>query len=313
MGATTTLDRPGTGRGAGGSAVALAGFFSWLAVTAGWWALAFARLPEPPGWLARTREVCFGTLPNGLPEPWGWGLLVLGPASMLAFLLAISRRELAAGLSRLSRSPLGWCLLAPAAALALGGAATVGARLVEASGGSPALASEAEPLPENYPRYDREAPALPTVDQYGASFDLAQLSGRPVLLTFVFGHCPVICPNLTSTLKRASLAYPGTPPPVVVVTLDPWRDTPAALPGLLSKWGLAELPGVRALSGPVPEVMAAVEQWEVGFSRDEATGDIGHAAMVYVLDGEGRVAYRFVGPPARWLVEAALRLEQDAA
>ena len=93
-------------------------------------------------------------------------------------------------------------------------------------------------------------PPLPTVDQHGATFDLAQLSGRPVLLTFVFGHCPVICPNLTSTLKRASLAYPGTPPPVVVVTLDPWRDTPAALPGLLSKWGLAELPGDMIFGEP---------------------------------------------------------------
>jgi hypothetical protein len=67
------------------------------------------------------------------------------------------------------------------------------------------------------------------------------------------------------------------------------------------------------LSGPVPEVMTSVEQWEVGFSRDESTGDIGHAGMIFVLDGEGRVAYRFLGPPARWLVEAALRLEQGAA
>jgi protein SCO1/2 len=312
MGATTTLDRRDAAAGAEGSGVALAGFFSWLAVTAAWWALAFARLPEPPVWLERTREVCFGTLPNGLPEPWGWALLVLGPASMLVFLLAIWRRELAVGLALLARSPLGWCLLAPAAALALGGAATVGARLVEANGGSAVLAGEAGPLPETYPRYDRAAPPLPTVDQHGAPFDLAQLRGRPVLLTFVFGHCPVVCPNLTSTLKRASFAYPGTPPPVVVVTLDPWRDTPAALPGLLAKWGIAELPGVRMLSGPVPEVMASVEQWEVGFTRDESTGDIGHAGMIFVLDGEGRVAYRFLGPPARWLVEAALRLEQEA-
>jgi hypothetical protein len=33
---------------------------------------------------------------------------------------------------------------------------------------------------------------------------------------------------------------------------------------------------------------------------------------VLVLDGEGRIAYRFLGPPAHWLIEAARRLEPGA-
>ena len=62
---------------------ALGGFFAWFGITAGWWALAFAPLPAAEAWLAAARSVCFGTLPNGLPEPWGWMLLVLAPAAML--------------------------------------------------------------------------------------------------------------------------------------------------------------------------------------------------------------------------------------
>jgi hypothetical protein len=75
------------------SPFAAAAFAGWLAVTATWWALAFAPLPVPDAWLAAARAVCFGTLPNGLPDTWGWMLLVLGPLSMLAFLLAVWGRE----------------------------------------------------------------------------------------------------------------------------------------------------------------------------------------------------------------------------
>ena len=64
---------------------ALGGFVAWFAITGAWWALAFAPLPVAEAWLASARTVCFGTLPNGLPEPWGWMLLLLAPAAILAF------------------------------------------------------------------------------------------------------------------------------------------------------------------------------------------------------------------------------------
>lgn len=304
----TAAARPGEA----GTGFAVGAFLAWFAITAGWWALAFLRLPAPPEWLLRTREICFGVAPDGLPEPWGWMLLILAPLSMLTFLLLFWRAELAAGFARLARRPAGWLLLAPLAVVALTGAGGVAARLAASSATPAALAAD-EPLPAGYPIGTLPAPPLPLVDQHGAPFDLGQLRGRPVFLTFVFGHCPVVCPTLTSTIRRASLAYPGPPPPTVVVTLDPWRDTPGALPGLMTKWGIADLPGARALSGPVDDVLAAIAPWEVGFSRDEKTGDIGHAAMVVVLDGEGRIAYRFLYPPARWLVEAAQRLERAPA
>ena len=54
---------------------------------------------------------------------------------------------------------------------------------------------------------------------------------------------------------------------------------------------------------------AAAEAWQVGFARDESTGEITHPGLVLMLDGEGRIAYRFLGPPAHWLIEAARRLE----
>jgi hypothetical protein len=60
-------------------------------------------------------------------------------------------------------------------------------------------------------------------------------------------------------------------------------------------------------------VVAAAEAYEVGFARDEKTGAITHPGLVMVLDAEGRIAYRFLGPPAHWLIAAARRLEPDPA
>ena len=102
------------------------------------------------------------------------------------------------------------------------------------------------------------------------------------------------------------------PPAAVVVTLDPWRDTPGALPRLAKEWGLDAARGGWLLSGPPADVVAAAEAFEVGFERSETTGEIVHAGMVLVLDAEGRIAYRFLGPPPHWLIAAVRRLEMDA-
>lgn len=293
---------------------ALGAFFAWAAITAGWWALAFAPLPAPPAWLERTRAVCFGTLPNGLPEAWGWMLLVLAPLSILTFLVAVWGRDLADGLAALARRATGWLLLAPLCLLLAGGGLWVGGRVAAAARlASLPGDSEAEPLPDFYPRGTEPAPALPLVDQHGARFELQSLAGRPVFLTFAYGHCQIVCPALVHRLRAALAAYPGAPPPLVVVTLDPWRDTPAALPGVARGWKLDALPGARVLSGPVEQVTGILRAYGIGSSRDEKTGDITHPGLILVLDGQGRIAYRFLDPPVAWLIEAARRLEGAAS
>jgi protein SCO1 len=299
-------------RPAGDERFALGGFLAWFAITSAWWALAFAPLPRAEAWLAAARNVCFGSLPNGLPEPWGWMLLVLAPAAALSFLLAVWGRSLGRALCRLAVRPAGWPLLAVLAGVLAFGGWTVGVRIAVAARSDISADPRSEPLPATYPRTADAAPPLLLVDQTGAPFDLATLRGRPVFLTFAYGHCATVCPLLVEAMRKASAGYDGPPPPTVVVTLDPWRDTPSSLPGLAREWSLDKGRGGILLSGPPEEVVAAAEAYNVGFARDERTGEITHAGMVLVLDGEGRIAYRFLGPPAHWLIEAARRLEPGA-
>jgi cytochrome oxidase Cu insertion factor (SCO1/SenC/PrrC family) len=122
-----------------------------------------------------------------------------------------------------------------------------------------------------------------------------------------------MCPTLVTTLHRAEAALGDVAPAVVVVTLDPWRDTPGSLPTIVAGWGLDRLPRAHALSGEVAQVEAVRQSWGVSAERDLTTGEIVHPGLIFVVDGDGRLAYRFNNPPAEWLVEAVARLARETA
>jgi protein SCO1/2 len=146
------------------------------------------------------------------------------------------------------------------------------------------------------------------VDQHGATVSIAALRGRPVLLTFAYAHCTTVCPIVVQEVVRAQRGLGDVRPVVVVVTLDPWRDTPSRLPAMAQQWGLPA--DAHVLSGSVPAVEAALDRWSVPRSRDTTTGEVTHPQVVYVLDRDGRVAYSVTGD-ADAIVELTGRLQGD--
>ena len=294
---------------------ALGALLVWLAVSAGWWILAFAPLPMPPEWLDEARAVCFGSSPSGLPDNYGWVLLILGPLSMLGFLLTVWGQDLRAGLALAARRSWGVALIVWVSAGLIGGGIWVGRRVAGAWRAQAAFASvpQEERLPSAYPRGFDPAPALGLVDQSGATLELEALRGRTTLVSFAFAHCVTVCPMLIGTLHAAVEGMPGVDAAVVVMTLDPWRDTPRNLPAISSAWRLERIPSAHLLSGDIEKVNAVLEAWGAGGNRDEATGDISHPGLIYVLDSEARIAYRFLNPPRGWLIDAVARLRREKA
>ncbi|HET9271041.1 MAG TPA: SCO family protein [Vicinamibacterales bacterium] len=280
----------------------------WVVATLGWWAFAFAPLPSaPPDWLSAARHACFGSAADGLPEPHGWMLLILGPASFLIGIGVLWGADLRRSLPQLIRSRAGTVAVA---VLALA-AAVEGAWVLQKVEAARALRGwargiqPAEALPVEYPRQASVAPDFTLVDQHGRTLALAALRGRPVVLTFVFAHCETVCPLVVDTLKRARREGPAAT--VLLVTLDPWRDTPSTLPAIADRWGLPDDFHVLS-SRRVEEVVRIAETYGVAFTRDERTGEIVHAAPVFVIDGEGRLAYTFNNPPAAWVRDGLRRL-----
>jgi protein SCO1/2 len=79
----------------------------------------------------------------------------------------------------------------------------------------------------------RALPDVVLVDQDGRAFDSDRLRGRWSILFFGFTHCPDVCPTTLATLAAARRALSDLPadeqPAVVLVSVDPGRDTPARL------------------------------------------------------------------------------------
>lgn len=282
--------------------IALGALAAILAITATWWTLALWPLPaSTPAWLLRTRAVCFGSTSTGLPDAAGWTALIGQPALMLGILLVVWGDSITAGLGAVAQSRVGRITLRSVALVLIGAALAATARVAGATGAGAGDVSAAavvpapSPLPSNYPRLERPAPALDLVDQHGAAVTLERFRGRPVLVTFAYAHCETVCPLVVQDVLRArrALADLPAPPAVVVVTLDPWRDTPSRLPSIAVQWRL-EGDAVVA-SGSVAAVEAVLDRWDIARARDTRTGELTHPAVVYVVDRSGKIAYAING------------------
>ena len=71
------------------------------------------------------------------------------------------------------------------------------------------------------------APTFRLTDQFGAAVGLADFSGKPVVLTFLYTNCPDVCPNVTETLRRTHelLGSDADQVEFLAVTVDPQRDS----------------------------------------------------------------------------------------
>jgi cytochrome oxidase Cu insertion factor (SCO1/SenC/PrrC family) len=260
-------------------------------ITAAWWALALWPAGDVvPEWLARTRAACFGAVRGGLPNAGGWILLIGEPIGMLGVLVAVWGPALGEDLRRI-RADRRWRRIT----LAAGGLALVGLVILAQRVAFTLGVGRAAPAVERGVATvaDAEAPDFVLTDQHGNQVSLADFRGRPVLVTFAFGHCTTVCPSIVRDLLAARAAAGRREVSIVVVSLDPWRDTPERLPSLATRWRLGDED--RVLSGGMEEVRRVLDGWGIGRRRDETTGDIDHQGTVIGVNPDGRIAWRLDG------------------
>ena len=278
----------------GDAAHALAGLIALFAITAAWWLLALWPVNDGPEWLARTRYVCFGVNESGLPNAGGWIGLIGGPAGMLVILVLGWQRGMLSLLQQAHTSRgvrLAFALLALGVAVLVTGAAL---RVQQARSMTPTMPPSTL-APDAHPRLDLHPASFRLIGQNGDTVSLEQFRGRPVLVTFAFVHCSTICPLIVQHVLRAQEELRGSPdqPAVLVITVDPWRDTPSRLETIAQQWRLPD--DAWVLSGPIEDVEATLDAWQIPRIRDERTGDVTHPSLVYVVDRHGRIAFASTG------------------
>ena len=259
-----------------------------LAITAGWWALALWPIGQDAArWLVLTREVCFGSTRDGLPNAGGWVLLMGQPIAMLTFVSVVWGSDLRAGIGHAMTRVTGQLAIGAASALIVTGLSSAVVR-VRTAGAEP-FSTGAGDIAAQLTRVNDAAPALALTDQAGREVTLASFRGRPVLVGFAFAHCRTVCPLIVSDLLTAQQRLGADSPAVLIVTLDPWRDTPGRLPSMAREWHVSG--DAHVLSGPPELVQRTLNAWRVPRVRNEKTGDISHPSMIYVVGADSRIAY----------------------
>jgi protein SCO1/2 len=273
---------------------AVAALGAIVAITASWWTLALWPLPsETASWVLRTREVCFGTTRDSLPSAAGWLVLIGQPLGMVGLLVTVWGSELRAGVALALARVAGQVAVGTTVALLLTGLTATAVLVRNAKVDRFSTGAE---VAAQLTRVNDAAPAFTLTDQSGRTVTLDAFKGRPVIVTFAFAHCETVCPLIVSDVLAARRQLDATAPPVLVITLDPWRDTPARLATIAEVWRLDR--DAHVLSGTPEDVERTLNAWRVPRLRNQKTGDISHPAIVYVLGPDGRIAYVINGNAA---------------
>ena len=131
-------------------------------------------------------------------------------------------------------------------------------------------------------------PPIALADQDGRAFDLAGLHGRSVVLSFIYTRCTDSCALVAAKLARlARLADPRIVS-VIALTVDPDYDRPAQLRRYRA---LFETPSRWTLATAQREPLLLLERRLGVEPESKRAGRTAPAALVVILDGQGRIAH----------------------
>ena len=128
-------------------------------------------------------------------------------------------------------------------------------------------------------------------DHNGNLRRLSEFRGKAVVVFFGFTSCPDVCPTTLMTLAQAmkQLGPDANRVQVVMITVDPSRDTPQAL----SQYVTAFDPSFIALVPGEEELKQVAGRFKVYINRNQANTSgfytVDHTASSFVFDGNGRI------------------------
>jgi protein SCO1/2 len=144
-------------------------------------------------------------------------------------------------------------------------------------------------------RPQKLAPSLSLRNYTGKQVSLSSFRGRAALVTFVYTHCPDVCPLIVSNLAAAQrqLGSQADRVQIIAVTVDPKRDTPSAIRTFLTARGAKGR--MDYLVGARKQLRPLWKAWGVAVVADRNQLTTGHSDIVYGITASGRIAV--VYPP----------------
>jgi protein SCO1/2 len=130
-------------------------------------------------------------------------------------------------------------------------------------------------------------------DQRGRRFEWRARRGRTQLVAMFYTSCPYVCPLIVDSGKAVEHALPAAELArldILLVSIDPARDTPAALKQVADKRGLDA--ARWTLARPQPEDVRALAGVLGVRYRQLADGNFNHTSALVLLDPDGRIVAR---------------------
>jgi protein SCO1/2 len=135
----------------------------------------------------------------------------------------------------------------------------------------------------------------------GELFSRDSFKGSWNLVFFGFTNCPDVCPLTLQVLASArnQMLKDGleTPPRIVLVSVDPERDTPAIIGQYVAHFG----DGILGVTGDLEEIRKLTDGLGIYFGKSGIDGDnysVDHSAVVIVVNPEGQFHALFGAPHA---------------
>jgi len=153
------------------------------------------------------------------------------------------------------------------------------------SSGTSAYAGIGEQVPQ-------PAPPLKLDNYLGSQVNISSYRGRALFVTFLYTHCPDVCPLIASHLHTALTqmsAAERREVQIVAVSVDPRGDTPATVAQFLAAH---EMTGrMQYLIGSSAALRGVWTSWGVA-AGPEANNpeEVAHSALIYGINAKGKVA-----------------------
>lgn len=128
------------------------------------------------------------------------------------------------------------------------------------------------------------------IDHTGKSRTLADFRGKVVAIFFGFAHCPEVCPTALGELANVAdaLGKDADRMQVLLITVDPDRDTPA----VLSQYMPAFHPDFLGLYGDADATARTAKEFRVFYQKQplpDGGYTVDHSAGTYIYDTAGRL------------------------
>lgn len=172
-----------------------------------------------------------------------------------------------------------------------------------------------ERTPTNY----QALPAVLAVEHFellnqdGQVVTEATLRGHWSLLFFGYRYCPDVCPTTLAELNRTAKLLGDANVQVVLVSVDPERDSPAELKEYVKYFN----PAFTAWTGPAAQLSQLASELHLFYAKQENPGApylMDHSSQIVLINPQGEYVGLFTAPHEAHALRDAIvwRMAQDA-